>query len=77
MPDTISDALSRAKNYAKEKVVGVVKDLAAKGTTVYSTTPKNSANLDIAKMAQDQADKSLGKRSSSPLNSTMTPIKKR
>lgn len=69
--------LSDLVRSAKDTYIGAVKRFDAKGRTVYSTKPAGkSANLDIAKMAQDQADRVLGKKHESPLTSTMTPVKK-
>lgn len=69
-------ALSDLVDSAKDKVMSTIKDIAAKGTTVYNTNPPNgrSAHLDMPKLAQDQADRTLGKKS--PLSSPMTPISK-
>lgn len=62
-------------NEAKDKVVSTVRDIAAKGTTIYNTKPAHSANLDIAGMAEDSAQRQ-GRGSpvsKSPLSTTMTP----
>jgi hypothetical protein len=59
--------VSRAYEYVKDKAVSTAKDLAAKGTTIKDTGPPRgrSAGLDMPKLAQDAADRALGKRSSS------------
>lgn len=78
-------ALSDLVDSAKDKVMSTIKDIAAKGTTVYNTNPPNgrSAKLDIGSMAEDQA-RSQGRGSTtspmyktSPLASPMTPVSKK
>ena len=67
---TVSDIIRSAK----DSYIGAVKRFDAKGRTVYSTAPTGKpAGLDMRKLAQDQADRVLGKKT---LDSPMTPIKK-
>lgn len=61
----------------RDKVASLPADLAARGAVITRVTPAHPADQDIPKMAQEQADRVLGKRSHSPLNSTMTPIQKK
>lgn len=73
--DPIRDAVSRGIDYVKDKFVGAARDINARGNTIYSVRPAHPADQDIPKMAQEQADRVLGRKS--PLKSTMTPIQKR
>ena len=59
--------LSDAYDYVKDKAVSTAKDLAARGTKItYTGPPKGrSAGLDMPKLAQDAADRALGKKSTS------------
>jgi hypothetical protein len=75
--DPIRDAISRGVDYVKDKFVGAARDINARGNTIYNVMPAHPADQDIPKMAQEQANRMLGKRSRSPLNSTMTPVQKK
>lgn len=74
--DPISDAISKAANYVKDKFVGAARDINARGNTIYSVRPTHPADQDIAAMAEDSARRQ-GRGSKSPLNSTMTPVQKK
>lgn len=70
--------LSDAYDYVKDKAVSTVKDLAAKGTTIKYTGPPSgrSANLDMPKLAQDAADRALGKKSAAKKRTTKAASKR-
>lgn len=77
MSDT-SDLIDSVKDWVrKSKVVDVVQKVDAAGHALaHGNLPwSQPAGLNMPKLAQEQADRSLGKKPS-PLNSTMTPIKK-
>lgn len=70
--------LSDAYDYVKDKAVSTVKDLAAKGTTTKYTGPPHgrSANLDMPKLAQDAADRALGRKKSTSKRTTKNASKR-
>lgn len=61
---------------ARDKVASIPGELAARGSVTTRVKPFHSADLDIATMAEDSAQRQ-GRGSKSPLNSTMTPISKK